>query len=87
MVAAGEASRSAQLSYAKGYYGSTDPALDAKLKNAQANASSFAGAAASSFASISKRFKATIAGQRFYDVMTTFRRTTNGKKFWCNYCK
>jgi outer membrane protein assembly factor BamB len=79
MVAAGEASRSAQLSYAKGYYGSTDPGLDNSIKNAQANASNFAGAAASSFASISKRFKATIQANDFMTVMTALGGNNEAK--------
>ena len=79
MVAAGEASRSAQLSYAKGYYGSTDPGLDNSIKNAQANASNFAGAAASSFASISKRFKATKQANDFMAVMAAIGGNNEAK--------
>ncbi len=48
LIAAEQMAESAQLSYAKGYNGSTDPALDQSIKNA--NASNFAGSAASSFA-------------------------------------
>jgi PQQ-like domain len=79
MVATAEASRSAQLSYAKGYYGSTDPALDNSIKNAQANASNFAGAASSSFASISKRFKATKQANDFMAVLTALGGNNEAK--------
>ena len=79
MVATAEASRSAQLSYAKGYYGSTDPGLDNSIKNAQANASNFAGAAASSFASIGKRFKATKQANDFMAVLTALGGNNEAK--------
>jgi outer membrane protein assembly factor BamB len=69
-MAAAEAGRSAQLSYAKGYYGSTSPALDREIKTADANAAAFAGAAAASFASISKRFKATLQANDFMAMLT-----------------
>ncbi len=72
MMAAQQAAQSAQLSYAKGYYGSTDPALDSDIKNANANAANFAGAAASSFASISKRFKATKEANNYMSMLTNF---------------
>ncbi len=71
MMAAAEMGRSAQLSYAKGYYGSTSPSLDRDIKNANANAAAFAGAAAASFASISKRFKATRQANEFMAVLTS----------------
>jgi hypothetical protein len=71
MMAAAEMGRSAQLSYAKGYYGSTSPALDRDIKNANANAAAFAGAAAASFASIGKRFKATKQANDFMTVLTS----------------
>ncbi len=70
MLAAGEMSRNAQLSYAKGYYGSTSPSLDRDIKNSQANAAAFAGAAAASFAAIGKRFKATAQANDFMAVMS-----------------
>lgn len=71
MVAAAEVANTAQLSYAKGYYGSTSPALDRDIKNSQANAAAFAGAAVASFASISKRFKATRQANDFMAVLTS----------------
>jgi len=79
MMAAAELSRSAQLSYAKGYYGSTDPSLDRDIKNSQANAVAFAGAAASSFASISKRFKATKQANDFMAVLTALGGNNEAK--------
>ena len=72
MVAAQQAAQAAQLSYAKGYYGSTNSSMDSDIKNANANASNFAGAAASSFASISKRFKATKEANNFMSMLTNF---------------
>ena len=79
MMAAQQAGQAAQMSYAKGYYGSTDPGLDQSIKNANANASSFAGAAASSFASISKRFKSTKDANNYMAILTNFGRTNNSK--------
>ncbi len=79
MMAAAEMSRSAQLSYAKGYYGSTDPGLDRDIKNASANAANFAGAAASSFASIGKRFKATKQANDFMAVLTALGGNNEAK--------
>lgn len=79
MMAAQQAAQSAQLSYAKGYYGSTDPGLDNSIKNANANASNFAGAAASSFASISKRFKATKEANNYMAVLTNFGKSNMAK--------
>lgn len=79
MVAGASAAQSAQLSYSKGYYGSTDPGLDNSIKNANANASNFAGAAASSFASISKRFKATREANNYMAMLTNFGGSNNAK--------
>ncbi|MEO7045055.1 MAG: PQQ-binding-like beta-propeller repeat protein [Ferruginibacter sp.] len=79
MVAGASAAQSAQLSYSKGYYGSTDPGLDNSIKNANANASNFAGAAASSFASISKRFKATKEANNYMAMLTNFGGSNNAK--------
>ena len=79
MVAVQQAAQAAQLSYAKGYYGSTDPVLDSDIKNANANASNFAGAAASSFASISKRFKATKEANDFMSMLTNFGNSNMAK--------
>ncbi len=79
MMAAQQAAQSAQLSYAKGYYGNTDPGLDRSIKNANANASNFAGAAASSFASISKRFKSTKDANNYMAILTNFGKSNNAK--------
>ena len=79
MVAAQQMAQSAQLSYAKGYYGSTDPAVDQSIKNANANAANFAGAAASSFASISKRFKSTREANNFISMLTNFGESNMAK--------
>lgn len=79
MMAAAEMSHSAQLSYAKGYYGSTDPALDRDIKNSQANAVAFAGAASSSFASIGRRFKATKQANDFMAVLTAIGGNNEAK--------
>lgn len=79
MVAAQQAGQAAQLSYAKGYYGSTDPGVDQSIKNANANASNFAGAAVSSFASISKRFKATREANNYMAMLTNFGGTNQAK--------
>lgn len=79
MVAAGSAANAAQMSYAKGYYGSTSPSLDNSIKNANANAAAFAGAAASSFASISRRFKATKEANNYISILTNFGNSNNAK--------
>jgi outer membrane protein assembly factor BamB len=79
MMAGASVAQSAQLSYAKGYYGSTDPSLDRDIKNANANAAAFAGAAVSSFASISKRFKATKEANNYMAMLTNFGGSNNAK--------
>ncbi|MEJ7627337.1 MAG: PQQ-binding-like beta-propeller repeat protein [Ferruginibacter sp.] len=79
MISAQQMAQSAQMSYAKGYYGSTDAGLDQSIKNANANASNFAGAAASSFASISRRFKATKEANNFMAVLTNFGESNMAK--------
>ena len=79
MIAVGSAAQSAQLSYAKGYYGSTSSSLDNDIKNANANAANFAGAAASSFASISRRFKATREANNYMAILTNFGKSNNAK--------
>ncbi|RYY67566.1 MAG: hypothetical protein EOO13_14420, partial [Chitinophagaceae bacterium] len=79
MMAAQQAAQSAQMSYAKGYYGSTDPQLDSDIKTANANAAAFAGGAASSFASISKRFKATKEANNYMSMLTNFGNSNMAK--------
>jgi outer membrane protein assembly factor BamB len=83
MMAAEQASEAAQMSYAKGYYGSTSPSLDNSIKNANANASAFAGAAAASFASIGKRFKATRQANDFMAVMTVLGDNNQASSSGC----
>ena len=79
LVAAEQAAESAQLSYAKGYYGSTNSALDGAIKNRNANASNFAGVAAASFASISRRFKATKEANNYTSMLTNFGNSNQAK--------
>jgi len=79
VVATASTANSAQLSYAKGYYGSTDPVLDNAIKTSQVNAANFAGAAASSFASISRRFKATIQANDFMVMLTALGGNNEAK--------
>jgi outer membrane protein assembly factor BamB len=83
VMAAEQAGEAAQLSYAKGYYGSTSPSLDRDIKNANANASAFAGAAAASFASIGKRFKATRQANDFMAVMTVLGNNNQNSSSGC----
>ncbi len=71
MGAAG-AAQSAQLSYAKGYYGSTDPALDNQIKNSNNIASAGFSSAVAGFKSISKRFNATAQANGFVAMLTKF---------------
>ncbi|MBK8710924.1 MAG: PQQ-binding-like beta-propeller repeat protein [Niastella sp.] len=79
MMAAQQAAQAAQMSYAKGYYGSTNPQLDSDIKTANANAAAFAGAASSSFASISRRFKATKEANNFMSMLTNFGNSNMAK--------
>lgn len=83
VMAAQQAGEAAQLSYAKGYYGSTSPSLDQSIKNANANASNFAGAAAASFAAIGKRFKATRQANDFMAVMTVLGNNNQASSSGC----
>lgn len=78
-MAAEQMAESAQLSYAKGYYGSTSPSLDNKIKNANANAVAFSGAAAESFRSISKRFNATKQANNYIAMLTNFGESNMAK--------
>lgn len=64
------AAYSAQLSYAKGYYGSTSPALDREIKYANNMTSAWGNAAAASFSSINRRFKASKNAGDFMAVLT-----------------
>lgn len=53
--------------------------MDRSIKNANANASNFAGAAASSFASISRRFKATREANNYMSILTNFGKSNEAK--------
>lgn len=71
-VGAASMAQSAQLSYAKGYYGSTDPALDRSIKSSNDLANAGISSAVGSFQSISKRFNATAQANGFVAMLTKF---------------
>lgn len=71
-LGAASAAQSAQLSYAKGYYGSTDPALDSKIKNSNNLAVAGFSAGVASFKNISKRFNATAQANGFVAMLSKF---------------
>ena len=71
-ISAQQMAQSAQMSYSKGYYGSTNSSTDNSIKNANTNASNFGGAAVESFKSISKRFSATKQANNFMAMLTNF---------------
>ncbi|MEO5501417.1 MAG: PQQ-binding-like beta-propeller repeat protein [Ginsengibacter sp.] len=71
-ISAQQMAQSAQMSYSKGYYGSTSSSMDNSIKNANTNASNFGGAAVESFKSISKRFSATKQANNFMAMLTNF---------------
>ena len=70
---------SAQLSYSKGYYGSTDPAVDNQIKNYNAMGGAWTNAAVGSFKSISKRFKATKEANNYMSMMVSVGGSNNAK--------
>lgn len=78
-LGAAAAAQSAQLSYAKGYYGSTDPQLDADIKRSNQLAVAGMSSAVSSFQSISKRFKATKQANGFIAMLTNFGNSNMAK--------
>lgn len=78
-LGAAGAARSAQLSYAKGYYGSTDPALDGEIKRSNQLASAGMASAVASFQSISKRFNATKQANGFIAMLTNFGKSNQAK--------
>jgi hypothetical protein len=78
-IGAAGAARSAQLSYAKGYYGSTDPQLDSDIKRSNQLASAGISSAVSSFQSISKRFNATKQANGFIAMLTNFGKSNQAK--------
>ncbi len=78
-VGAAGAAQSAQLSYAKGYYGSTDPSLDNQIKASNQMAAAGMSSAVSSFQSISKRFNATKQANGFITMLTNFGNSNQAK--------
>ncbi|UEG49654.1 PQQ-binding-like beta-propeller repeat protein [Ferruginibacter lapsinanis] len=78
-VGAAGAANSAQLSYAKGYYGSTDPQLDRDIKNSNQLASAGMSSAIASFQSIGKRFNATKQANGFIAMLTNFGNSNQAK--------
>ncbi|MFN8250827.1 MAG: hypothetical protein U0V75_03010 [Ferruginibacter sp.] len=78
-VGAASAAQSAQLSYAKGYYGSTDPQLDADIKRSNQMAAAGMSSAVASFQSIGKRFKATKQANGFIAMLTNFGNSNMAK--------
>lgn len=78
-VGASAAASSAQLSYAKGYYGSTNPSLDNKIKSYDQLASAGVASAVASFQSISKRFNATKQANGFIAMLTNFGNSNQAK--------
>ena len=72
MIGAAGAAQSAQLSYAKGYYGSTDPGLDANIKASNNLATAGFSSGIAGFKSISRRFNATAQANGFVAMLTAF---------------
>lgn len=72
MMGAASAAQSAQLSYAKGYYGSTDAATDSKIKNSNNLAVAGIAGGIASFKSIARRFNATAQANGFVAMLTKF---------------
>jgi outer membrane protein assembly factor BamB len=71
-MAMGEMAQSAQLSYAKGYYGSTDPAVDNSIKYHNQMAGAWGNMAGNAFAAIGKRFKASKQANDYMSILTNF---------------
>lgn len=71
-LGAASAAQSAQLSYAKGYYGSTDPSTDSRIKNNNNLAAAGFASGIASFKNISKRFNATAQANGFVAMLTKF---------------
>lgn len=66
------AASAAQLSYAKGYYGSTSVSVDNEIKNRNQMAGAWGNMAVASFASINKRFKASRQANDYMSMLTNF---------------
>lgn len=71
-LGAASMAQSAQLSYAKGYYGSTDPALDRSIKSSNNLAVAGMKSGIASFQSISRRFSATAQAHGFIAMLAKF---------------
>ena len=71
-MAAASAAQSAQMSYAKGYYGSTSPSLDNAIKNQNNMTSAWGSAGISSFKSIGRRFTASKSTNDFQAILCNF---------------
>lgn len=71
-VGAAGAAQSAQLSYAKGYYGSTDPSLDRSIKSSSDLSNAGFNSAIAGFKSINRRFSATAQANGFVAMLTKF---------------
>lgn len=79
LIGAGAAAQSAQLSYSKGYYGSTSPELDGAIQRNNDIASAGMNSAIASFKSISKRFKASKEADNFMSMLTNFGKSNMAK--------
>jgi hypothetical protein len=79
LIGAGAAAQSAQLSYSKGYYGSTSPDLDGAIQRSNDLASAGASSAIASFKSIAKRFKASKEADNFMSMLTNFGNSNMAK--------
>lgn len=78
-VGAAATAQTAQLSYAKGYYGSTDPQLDSEIKRSKELGAAGFQSAVASFRSISKRFNATKQANNFIAMLTNFGNSNQAK--------
>lgn len=72
MAGAAATAQTAQLSYAKGYYGISDPSLDAEINRSSAAAAGMFNASVASFQSINKRFNATKQANGFIAMLTAY---------------
>ena len=79
LIGAGAAAQSAQLSYSKGYYGSTSPELDGAIQRNNDLASAGMSSAIASFKSIARRFKASREADNFMSMLTNFGNSNMAK--------
>lgn len=78
-VGAAATAQTAQLSYAKGYYGSTDPQLDGQIKRSKELGAAGFQSGVASFQSISKRFNATKQAENSIAMLTNFGKSNMAK--------